>query len=345
MTILFSCAGRRNYLLRYFKEVVGETGTIIAVDSDPTASAFSDADIGLQVPSVNDSEYLSTLENIVSEYHVDMLIPLNDWELFTISSYREQFENLGTRVVVSSPEIVQTFTDKWQTYQFFKKIGLNTPETYLSLKDVEEALNQKKIKFPLVLKPRVGSGSINVMIANGWEELKIVHRLLSSSMKFLNKENGILIQEKIVGIEYGMDILNDFEGKYFGSYVRKKIAMRCGETDKAISVIEERFDRLAKDISKATQHIGSIDCDFFVVGDKVSFLEINPRFGGGYPFSHQAGVNIPALYCSWYEGCSDFQKYDRYTAGLTFAKCSRVVQIQKKKETHRVMVNKEKSSI
>ena len=93
MTILFSCAGRRNYLLRYFKEVVGKTGTIIAVDSDPTASAFSDADIALQVPSVTDSEYLSTLETIVSEYDVDMLIPLNDWELFTISSHREQFEN------------------------------------------------------------------------------------------------------------------------------------------------------------------------------------------------------------------------------------------------------------
>ena len=322
MTILFSCAGRRNYLLRYFKEVVGKTGTIIAVDSDPTASAFSDADIALQVPSVTDSEYLSTLETIVSEYDVDMLIPLNDWELFAISSHREQFENLGTRVVVSSPEIVQTFTDKWQTYQFFKKIGVNTPETYLSLNDAEEALNQEKIKFPLVLKPRVGSGSINVMVANSWQELKLVHQLLSSRMKFLDNENNILIQEKIVGIEYGMDILNDFEGKYFGSYVRQKIAMRCGETDKAISVIEDRFDRLAKDISKSTQHIGSVDCDFFVVDEKVYLLEINPRFGGGYPFSHEAGINIPAIYCAWHEGRSDISTYCTYRSNMAHSKCS-----------------------
>ena len=81
-------------------------------------------------------------------------------------------------------------------------------------------------------------------------------------------EKSILIQEKINGEEYGIDILNDFNGNHYNSFVRKKIAMRSGETDKAVSVINDEFSRIAKIIGDATKHIGNMDCDFFVANTR-----------------------------------------------------------------------------
>ena len=74
-----------------------------------------------------------------------------------------------------------------------------------------------------------------------------------------------------------MDIVNDFNGNYYGTFVREKVNMRSGETDKAISVIDERFDAIGKTISKHLGHVGSLDCDVFIANDELYVLELNPQ--------------------------------------------------------------------
>src|SRR5690606_31572647 len=200
--------------------------------------------------------------------------------------------------------------DKWKTFNFFKEIGVDTPKTYITLSDAQNSLAKGELEFPLVIKPRWGSASIAIDIVENEEELQLAYQLQrlkiqKSILKDASSEDiekSILIQEKINGDEYGIDILNDFEGKHYGSFIRKKMSMRSGETDKAISVINGKFSKIAKTIAEHTKHIGNMDCDFFVSNDKVYYLEMNPRFGGGYPFSHEAGINTPAIYLSWLNG-------------------------------------------
>ena len=124
-----------------------------------------------------------------------------------------------------------------------------------------------------------------------------------------------------------MDVLNDFQGNHFGTYVREKLAMRSGETDKAISVIDERFHVLGRKLGEALKHMGNMDCDVFEKDGELYVLELNPRFGGGYPFSHEAGMNTAAVYLEWLKGNADVQRFDRYQAGLMFSKCDRLLRV------------------
>ena len=132
-----------------------------------------------------------------------------------------------------------------------------------------------------------------------------------------------MIQEKIDGKEYGMDIVNNFETNYFGTFVREKYSMRSGETDKAISIIDERFEKLGSELSQHLKHLGSLDCDIFLTKDKIYILELNPRFGGGYPFSHEAGINTAAIYIEWLKGNMNVNHFNNYKSGIFFSKCDR----------------------
>lgn len=96
-----------------------------------------------------------------------------------------------------------------------------------------------------------------------------------------------------MGQEYGLDVINDLEGNYQNTIVKQKYAMRSGETDCALTVRWEEADKLGKTLSILLHHIGNLDVDVFKVEEKIYVLEMNARFGGGYPFSHLAGVDLP----------------------------------------------------
>ena len=337
MNILFTCAGRRNYLINYFKKALGTTGKVIAIDSDLSAPALVDADIALKVPSIHSKNYISTLEKIIKKYSVNALISLNDIELPFLAANKTRLENLGTKIIISDTDTINTCFDKWETFKFFNRIGVHTPKTYLDVNLALEAINKKEISFPLVVKPRWGSASIAIDIVESEEELLLVYKLqhmkiMRSILKEVStstEEQCIIIQEKINGEEYGVDILNDFNGTYYDSFIRKKLSMRGGETDKAISVINTTYSDIAKKISNHTRHIGNMDCDFFVSKNKIYFLEMNPRFGGGYPFSHEAGINIPGIYIDWLRQISDVSEHNNYKEDLAFSKYDNLMPIPK----------------
>ena len=81
--------------------------------------------------------------------------------------------------------------------------------------------------------------------------------------------------------------------------LKKKIAMRSGETDSAETVRDYRLSKIGEKLSRRLKHIGNLDVDAFIVNETPYVLEMNARFGGGYPFSHLAGVNLPKAIVLW----------------------------------------------
>ncbi len=337
--ILFTCAGRRNYLINYFKEALNGNGKVFAADMSSSAPAMVDADKAIIVPSINDITYIAALKEVIIKNDINAVISLNDLELPILSRNMEELSSTGAKIIVSNDNAIDLAFDKIKTFDFLIEIGLNSPKTLTSLSKAKEAIASGVFKFPLVVKPRWGSASIGIDIIDSIEELELAfkyqHLKLKKSILNISSqddiENAILIQEGMKGDEYGMDILNDFEGNYIGTFVRKKLSMRSGETDKAVSIIDERFNVIGKVISEKLRHIGNVDCDVFIVDDELYVLELNPRFGGGYPFSHEAGINIAAMYIAWINGGKEISQYNNYKANNMFSKCDRLIRVSNTK--------------
>lgn len=309
MNILFTCAGRRTYLLKYFQENMLPEDNVVATDMQLTAPALQVADVKLQVPAVYADDYIDRTLAICKKYKIDALISLNDLELPILAKNKAKFEALGVNVIVSDPEVIDICFDKYKTAQWVESVGLNAPKTYVNLASAKNAIANGEIAFPLFMKPRWGAGSIGLETIDDMEELDICYHLLMKKIKrtiLATASVGneyIMIQEKLMGNEYGLDIMNDLEGNNVAVSVKQKLAMRAGETDKSITVDLPKVREMGTIIGSHLKHIGNLDVDIMqrANGD-YCILELNPRFGGGYPFSYEAGANMPLAILKWLRG-------------------------------------------
>ncbi len=76
---------------------------------------------------------------------------------------------------------------------------------------------------------------------------------------------------------------------------RKRIEVRAGEVSKGQVVKHPLIcDEAAGLVEKLGAGPGVITLQLFLTDDnKVKFIEVNPRFGGGVPLSIKAGANFP----------------------------------------------------
>ena len=309
MNVLLTSVGRRAYMVKYFQEVLAGDGEVHVCNSDDLTVAFHYADKCVISPLIYDDNYIPFLLQYCQDNKIDLLISLFDIDLMVLARHKAEFASIGTRVIVSDPELIEICNDKWKTYLFLKNNGFYVPQTYLTLQRAILALDSGELQYPTVVKPRFGCGSIAMSIAE--DEMALLYyfrrntRTISKSyLKYesASEDEKILYQECLKGQEYGVDIINDLEGNLRNVIVKKKIAMRAGETDISevvdIPAIREACERLGR----LTRHIGNMDVDVFLVGDKPYILEMNARFGGGYPFSHMAGCNLPKAIVSWAKG-------------------------------------------
>ena len=274
MKILLTNVGRRTYFIDYLNEIKNLGIQIDIYVSDRTKSVASyNCDIKkfLITPKVlnNQKKYISSLYQHCLKYKIDLIIPLSDLDLYPLSINKVKFRKINTKILVSNPKIIKICEDKSILHKFLKKNNLQYSNVFNKISDFE---------YPVVEKPISGSGSKDI-ITYKINEIK--------SMK-----PGYIYQKKIIGVEYGLDILNDFKGNFISYCLKKKIEMRAGETDKAKTINNIRILNLSKKISKYLKHIGNLDCDLFI--DKynnIFIIDLNCRFGGGYPFTHAIGLN------------------------------------------------------
>ncbi len=308
MNILLTSVGRRTYMIEYFKKALD--GKVYVSNSEFTYS-MSQADGYFLTPLIYDTNYIDCVLAFCLKNNIRAIISLFDIDLPVLSKNRNSFERQGIKVVVSSWEVTQICNDKWSTYNALLKMSLPQVPTYIILDEAKEAIQKGYLKFPLVLKPRWGMGSIGILEVENILELDVLYKKLerkifSSYLRYesiADKDHCILIQSKISGNEYGLDIFNDLNGNLVSVVAKKKLAMRAGETDIAETVNSTLFMETARKISQSLKHIANLDVDVFVTPtDEIIVLEMNCRFGGQYPFSHLAGVNFPLQIVKWLKG-------------------------------------------
>lgn len=300
MNILLTSVGRRSYMIKYFKDALEGKGLVHAANSVETY-AMKIADQSILTPLIYDGNYIDFLLDYCLEYKINVVISLFDIDLPVLSRNKQKFFENNISVIVSDIEFIQICNDKWLTHNFLIENGFNAPNSFLSVTDVLKALESKTINFPLIIKPRWGMGSIGIFEVDNHEELLILYQKTLNSIKnsYLKYESNqeldksVIIQEKLIGDEYGIDIFNNLGGEYITCIPKKKLAMRAGETDSAEIIESNELIEIGERLSRTSKHIGNLDVDCFYVDNRFYILEMNCRFGGQYPFSHLAGVNFP----------------------------------------------------
>lgn len=310
MNILLTSVGRRSYLVQYFKEALGIDGEVHVANSSNISPAFQFADKAIVTPLIYDIDYIPFLVNYCKENEIKAVLSLLDIDLPILAKNREKFETVGTKLLIADNAVLDICNDKWNTYNFLVRNGFATPKTYVSLKTAEQAIEEGELNLPVIVKPRWGLGSISIFEAETVEELRVFYEKVKREnmrtyLKYESAENldeSILIQEKLNGQEHGMDVINDLNGKYMNTIIKKKYAMRSGETDCAITIENSDMQALGQQLSEKFKHVANLDVDVFLCEGVPYVLEMNARFGGGYPFSHMAGVNLPLAIVKWLKG-------------------------------------------
>jgi carbamoyl-phosphate synthase large subunit len=302
--ILILSAGRRVALVAAFKAELAkrELGyKVLTTDLKPELSAACQiADSSFQAPPVTDSGYIQYLYTLCKQEGIRLVIPTIDTELSLLSKHRDIFESENVHIIISDTDIVQSCRDKRLTAELFKQLHINTPHIY----------NLDSIKFPCFAKPYDGSCSVGAEFIKDKESLRdsLLQNTKMMFMEFIDQTH----------TEFTIDIYYDRHGKLKCLVPRKRIEVRGGEVSKSITQRHHLYNYLLPKLEKLTGVRGCITLQVFVnqAMEKMSAIEINPRFGGGYPLSYNAGANYPGWLIDEYILNKEIPFFDNWESDL-----------------------------
>jgi len=288
LNVLFTCIGRRVALLNCFRQAARQLkveASFFGTDTTHLCSALQLCDKGFLVKPITHAGYIAQLLRIVKDNAVRLLVPTVDLDLKLLAQNRPRFAALGCRVLVSDTKVIEVCQDKRKTYRFLIKNGFDTPLTVSVRSAISKQLPARKLTWPCFLKPWDGYASRGNAVVDGRREL----------LFFARRIPNVICQEFVRGTEYTCDVYVDFGMKVRCVVPRKRIEARAGEVSKGQVVKHARImNEAARLVAVLGAGPGVITLQLFLTpDDKVKFIEINPRFGGGVPLSIKAGANFP----------------------------------------------------
>lgn len=316
MNILILSAGTRNKIVQYFKKALAGKGWVIATDCSDIAPAIYDADKYYIVPRMSAPGYLDVILDICKRDKVDGVLSLIDPELSLLAEHDEDFKAVGTTVIGSTYELCEMALDKMQMYNWLEEHGYKCAKSYIDKEafyaDVESGL----VTYPVFVKPVRGSASISISKVYDRETVELLFA----------HEGGLMIQEFLDGQEIGADVYIDMVSHEVVSiFTKKKLKMRAGETDKAVSFKDEKLFDLIERFAGETGYCGQIDIDLFEVNGEYYISEVNPRFGGGYPHAYECGADHMALIANNLNGIPNFRHIGNYRDGIYMMKYNEIM--------------------
>lgn len=277
MQILFTGVGRRIELLQAFRDaalVLNKELKLYGADMTGTAPALAYCDYTQRVVAMKDEGYIENLLEICAANHIDLIIPTIDTDLLVLSENRERFESIGTKVLISDPDMIRICRDKNNTSKFFEDCGLRAPMPVNNWKEYKSG-------YPAFIKPKDGSSSINAFKVDNEEELEIYAGLV----------NDYIVQPFVAGHEYTIDIFCDWNGEPVSIVPRERLQVRAGEVLKTQICMDATMIEESKALCKAFRPCGPMTVQLIRDDAGIDwFIEINPRFGGGAPLSMKAGA-------------------------------------------------------
>lgn len=312
MNIIVSSAGKRVELIQLLRKTMESMhikGSIIALDTDRTAPALYFADRHHLISRCDSDSFIEEITDIAKEENASLLIPTIDTELPYLAAQRESIEaDTGMKVMVSDIHVIDIFFDKRNTNQFFNDMKVPAPRIF---KSIEE------ITLPVIVKPVKGSAARGIRVIESNEHIK-----------GFTLNDDIIVQELIEGIEITIDAFFDFNGNLISVGMRERLRVRDGEVQIGRTVFYEKIYPYLTQLAAYHGFRGGVTFQAFVTDDNVYFIECNPRFGGGLPFTIMAGNNfIHYLLQIVQNGKVDPRTVKQSDIGIVFSRYDQSVRI------------------
>ncbi len=307
MNILITSAGRRVSLVRAFQKELKKVypqAKVYASDSEPMLSAGCQvADGFFEVPRLDESLYLETLIHICNENGISQIIPTIDTELFQLASYKSNFEKNNIKIIVSSMSFIEKCRDKREIHKFFESNGIRVAKEY----------SKDNYKLPFFIKPIDGSRSVDTYLIRDQKDITEYH-LNNDKLMFLEYINHDKFDE------YTCDLYYSKTNKLKCAVPRKRLEVRDGEVYKAVTRNNALVNYIKKHLKYIEGAIGCLTIQFFMHKEddtKIVGIEINPRFGGGFPLTYLANANFPKWIIEEYKLNQDIEeKFDVWESDL-----------------------------
>jgi carbamoyl-phosphate synthase large subunit len=305
MNILITSAGRRVSLVRAFQmelTKIFNEGKVLTTDINPKFSAactVSDGDFA--VKRVTNPDYISELLKLCLEQEVKMIIPTIDTELYALAEQKNLFLKNGIQVIISSTDFVKKCRDKRRINEFFNNKGIEIPRP----------ISKHDLSFPLFIKPYDGSLSVDTYLIQKQEELTNYH-MTNDKLLFME------YIDKVDYDEYTVDMYYAKDNEVRCIVPRKRIEIRGGEVNKGITCKNYLISFLKERLGYIEGAVGCLTVQLFLhkMTNRVVGIEINPRFGGGFPLSFRAGANYPGWLIKEYFLGEEIDYFDSWEENL-----------------------------
>lgn len=305
MNVLITSAGQRVSLVRFFKKELNRffnKGCVFTTDSNPKlAPACHVSDGSFEVPKVTHNDYIDILLDICLKNDINIVIPTIDTELNILSLNIDKFKKDGIEIVISENDFVQNCRDKRKVNNLFSKHDIEIPKQF----GVDELV------FPVFVKPYDGSRSEGIFTALKVEDVKDEH--------FKNEK--LMFMEYITDKDYDEFTIDCYYDKHSNLKCivpRQRIFVRAGEVNKGVTRNNFIVKEFKEKLSTLEGARGCLTIQVFLHKklDIIKGIEINPRFGGGYPLAYLAGANFPKWIIEEYALQKEIEFFEDWEADL-----------------------------
>ena len=304
MNVLVTSAGRRVSLVQAFAKAAGARGgRVLAGDVSGLAPALYRADGAFRLPPVKTEAYIPELLSLVQAHNLGLIVPTIDTELGVLAANTETFADAGCRALVSSPAFVALSGDKWLTQRAFAEHGIDVPQGWTVAELGGAALPER-----LFVKPRDGSSSLDTYRATPETLTSILARVPNA-----------IVQEELSGPEITIDALLDFDGRPLHYVPRIRIRTLAGESIQGVTITDDDLRGWLGQLLGVAATLGArgpITLQAFLTERGPVLIEVNPRFGGGFPLAYAAGGHYPDWLLALLHGEKLEPSLGAYTVGL-----------------------------
>lgn len=326
--VAIASAGHRAHYLEWFRDALarlGLPGEVIALEYRTTSASFMVADRAVAMPAYNDRAYAGAMRSWFAAERPDLLLSFIDYEQAVLATgLGDELRAGGCNVVVLDSDSLATVCDKAATTAALREHGVAAPDTFLGSQAGRLAA-EAPMEAEYVVKHRFGSGSSGLRMVRTDALEAAVADVAITALDMSGHSSGgdldhVVVQERLHGNEYGVDGVFSIDGRgtFLGALARLKLRMRSGDTELATTVDPAPFDDLVRRVGKAIRLNGPVDMDVIVAPDGTPHvIDINPRFGGGYPFVHLAGADVPTLVVRLAAGLGPNPALLSYESGVT----------------------------